>query len=181
MNILDFAQLSARDQSLQFGDGRMKLQDVADHEDPPAIVRKLNQLAGFCDVKGQGFFDKYVLSVQQRLPGKFAMQYCRRGNHNRLNRGVQNDLIKDLRCSHTVILPRIFKSIRLRIAYCLKRPQFVERTNEVLPPISRSDDCYAWLRITKLASQLHGCSLRRVPPCAGMPRRLRRPDAVGVW
>ena len=93
----------------------MKFKNVANHQDSFALLSEGDQLAGFRDTKRERLFHEYIFSTLERLAREVPVQHCRGGNHDRLNRRIEKNLVVRLCRADAVLLPYVVKSVDLGV------------------------------------------------------------------
>src|SRR5687768_14213699 len=68
INVLDSAQLSGLDERVQFQNGRMVPEKMADHKNAVTPASEIDQFLAFGHRKTEWFFNKHVFSSQNGLP-----------------------------------------------------------------------------------------------------------------
>ena len=141
IEIVDLAERAVSNQPLQPENGRVVLQDVADHQHTAFRSRQLHQRLAVHHVDGERLLDEHVFARLQCRLRHLVVRHGRRRQRHTPDRGIVQEIVevaveRDVR---VLIAAARFRRW-FRIAQRRERAQFVEIANEVLAPVAHTDD-----------------------------------------
>ena len=148
-DVLQLAKRAAGSQGAEFADARMVLQQVAHHQDAPAIPGQADQFLRLGDIEAKRLLDEHILAGLERPLGQAVMQFRRRRDGHAGDFFVRENRLRiGARFQSGVLGAEAAKRLLVGVAEPAQHAQLMKIPRQVPPPVTGPDQGQvAWLLV----------------------------------